>query len=280
MMFRNTRYAIHTDKDFDYVLVEGKTTGCVPLVLLHGMFGGLSNFDIFIQRMNGERTIVVPQIPLYDINNNAISIPKLADWLRNRIKKQLGFNQVILLGNSLGGHIALECVVRDIAWVKGLILTGSSGMSERGFGYSRPRRFDREYIRERASMTFYNNIVDEVMIDEIQSVLRNNNKLSRLLNIARSARRFNMGHKLKRINQPTLLIWGENDKITPPEAAALFKEKLPNASLQWIAECGHAPMMEKPEEFTRCVRLFLNSIDHPYETETITKLYKHEKSYT
>ena len=60
-----------------------------------------------------------------------------------------------------------------------------------------------------------------------------------------------MSGELPNIKTPTLLIWGENDLVTPPEVAREFKSLLPNSKLEWIKKCGHAPMMEHPKEFNK-----------------------------
>jgi pimeloyl-ACP methyl ester carboxylesterase len=51
----------------------------------------------------------------------------------------------------------------------------------------------------------------------------------------------------------TCIIWGRNDKVTPP-CAEEFKQLLPNSTLYWIDKCGHAAMMEHPEEFNRLLK--------------------------
>jgi pimeloyl-ACP methyl ester carboxylesterase len=66
-----------------------------------------------------------------------------------------------------------------------------------------------------------------------------------------------MRKDLHKIRMPVSLIWGKNDKVTPPEVAIEFHECLPNSELVWIDKCGHAPMMEQPEEFNRALEGFL-----------------------
>jgi pimeloyl-ACP methyl ester carboxylesterase len=53
---------------------------------------------------------------------------------------------------------------------------------------------------------------------------------------------------------------GKNDKVTPPDVAEEFKQLLPNSTLYWIDKCGHAAMMEQPEEFNRLLEEWLNPI--------------------
>lgn len=284
-MFSNTLNPVIQSENFRYVFIKGKGYSNAPLVMLHGMFGGLSNFDPLIKLMGKSRDIIVPEMPLYAVDNRDYTIPELTRWVIDNVITGLGLSNVILLGNSLGGHIAIDCAVVRPDLVKGLILTGSSGLFEDGFGCSRPKRFDRNYIRERASMTFYDYEVEESMIDEIQSILRSRKKLSKLVKIARSARDYNMGTFLGKIQQPCMLIWGRNDRITPPAVALALMNELPNARLKWIDECGHAPMMEKPLDFVRTISDFLSEIETPVTNgftriSQIDKKYERQKSYS
>ena len=84
--------------------------------------------------------------------------------------------------------------------------------------------------------------------------------LLRLVKYAKSAIRHNMAKDLPGLNMPSLIIWGKNDIVTPPEVAEEFNSLLPNSELYWIDECGHAPMWEKPEIFSEIVLNWLNKL--------------------
>lgn len=260
-MFSNSIFSVRRERELDFIYLEGCDPDRVPIVCLHGMFGGLSNFDHLARHLDYERTIVIPELPLFKGRSRYLKIQGLADWVFEYVLDRFGFSEVILIGNSLGGHVALECALTNPGKVKALILAGSSGLFEQNFGCSRPRRFDREYIRERAQQAFYDYQLDERIIDEIEQILASNRKLARLLKIARSTHDYNMEAYLTAIRQPTLLIWGKNDTITPPPVAENFLKLLPNASLEWIDKCGHAPMMEHPSIFMSLVQEFLQGID-------------------
>ena len=81
------------------------------------------------------------------------------------------------------------------------------------------------------------------------------------MKLSRSARSDHLGERIQHIKQPCLLIWGRNDIVTPPEAAHEFMAKLPDARIVWFEQCGHAPMIEKPDEFARAVIEFNNELD-------------------
>ncbi len=260
-MFSNSIFSVRRERELDFIYLEGHDPDRVPIVCLHGMFGGLSNFDQLASMLGYDRTIVIPELPLYQGRSRYLKIQGLADWVFENVFDRFDFGEAIIIGNSLGGHIALECALTNPGRVRALVLAGSSGLFEQNFGYSRPRRFDRVYIRERAQQAFFSYQLEDRIIDEIVQVLASNRKLGRLLKIARSTHEYNMEAYLTAIRQPCLLVWGKNDLITPPAVAESFLKLLPNAQLEWIDKCGHAPMMEHPSSFMKLVSEFLKSID-------------------
>ena len=220
-----------------------------PLILLHGLFGALSNFKQVVDHFSDRYTVLIPMLPLYELPVLETNAKNLAKFLDKFIKFK-GFESVYLLGNSLGGHVALIYTKKHPEVVKALILTASSGLYENAFGSSFPRREDKEFIRQKVAVTFYDpkNTTDE-LVDECFQVVNDRNRVLRILAIAKSAIRHNMSKDLPDMKMPACLIWGKNDTITPPEVAQEFNEKLPDSNLYWIDECGHAPMMEHPETF-------------------------------
>ena len=271
-MFSNTKYPIQEVDEYRFIDITANKNDRSTLVFLHGMFGGLSNFEYLIDQLSGYYRIFVPEIPLYNFSKKNLSIPKLSKWLEHILTNH-EIKHSILLGNSMGGHIALEYALHNTEKVEALVLSGSSGLFENDFGNSKPRRGDRDYIRERAEMTFYDNsFVDAALVDEILEVVQSTRKLLRLLKLARATHSYNMENLLGEIHHEVLLIWGKNDVITPPEVGESFAEKLPNATLKWIDKCGHAPMMERPERFYEYLKDFL---DH--KTNLNKKISSHEK---
>ena len=222
-----------------------------PLVVLHGLFGALSNFNGVIEHFSRSYRVIVPMMPLYDMPLLKTGVGSLANFIIDFLEfKEL--NEVILLGNSLGGHVALVVSKRRPELIKSMILTGSSGLYENAFGGSFPRREDREYIRKKIGVTFYDPaMVTEELVDVTFDLVQDRSKLVKVLALAKSAIRHNMREDLVNYQMPVCLIWGKNDTITPPEVADEFNEKLPDSELFWIDKCGHAPMMEHPDEFNQ-----------------------------
>ncbi|HEX6981891.1 MAG TPA: alpha/beta hydrolase [Balneolaceae bacterium] len=254
-MFGASKYKVHTKNGFDYLHIANEEYGTKNLVLLHGMFGGLSNYDPLLSRLQGYN-IFVPAIPIYDFKTSRLKISHLTSWLHSFFET-VNVEKPVLLGNSMGGHLALDYTIKYPEQILALVLTGSSGLMEKNFGSSFPRRNDREYIRKQAALTFYEDLIDDVILDEIMEVINNRTKLIKLLAITRDTHKYNMEQYLTGVKQDVLLIWGRNDEITPPEVAVKFHQKLPSSQLHWIDKCGHAPMMEHPETFANYLNQFL-----------------------
>lgn len=229
-----------------------------PLVLLHGLFGELSNFEAVIEHFSKKYRVILPQLPLYSLPIIKTSVGALAKHIENLID-HLNLKDIILLGNSLGGHVALVYTEKNPSNVKQLILTGSSGLYENAFGGGFPRREDKNFLRDRIRLTFYDEkFVTEELVDRCHSLVNSRNDIIRILKLAKSAIRHNMEKDLPNFNMPTLLIWGKQDNITPPHVAEQFEKLMPNAELQWIDKCGHAAMMEHPERFNEILETWLN----------------------
>jgi pimeloyl-ACP methyl ester carboxylesterase len=234
-----------------------------PLMLLHGLFGALSNFEALIGHFTATNKVIVPMLPLYDLDLLHTSIGGLEKYLHKFIEAR-DYRNINLLGNSLGGHVALVHVLRHPERIRSLILTGSSGLFESGMGDTYPKRGDYEYIKKKTEITFYDpKTASKELVDEVYEIVNNRIKAIKIIALAKSAIRNNLGEELSQIKKPTLLIWGNNDTITPPFVAREFNRLIPNSELHFIDKCGHAPMMEVPEEFNKILEMFLQKLSEP-----------------
>ena len=231
------------------------------LMLLHGLFGALSNFYDIIEGFKKTHKVVIPILPLYDLPIEETTVGGYVNYVE-RFVAYKGYQKVIVLGNSLGGHIALIYALANPDKIKGVVLTGSSGLFESAMGDSYPKRGDYDYIKKKAELTFYDpKFASKELVDELFDIVNDRAKVIRVLATAKSAIRQNLAEKKKKISAPTLLIWGNNDTITPPFVGEEFHKLIPNSQLFFIDKCGHAPMMEQPEEFNRYLGKFLNEIN-------------------
>lgn len=234
-----------------------------PLLLLHGLFGALSNFEALISHFTASNKVIVPILPLYDLDLLHTSIGGLEKYLHKFIEAR-DYKNINLLGNSLGGHVALVHVLRHPERIRSLILTGSSGLFENGMGDTYPKRGDYEYIKKKTEITFYDpKTASKELVDEVYEIVNTRLKAIKIIALAKSAIRNNLGEELNQIKKPTLLIWGNNDTITPPFVAREFNRLIPGSELHFIDKCGHAPMMEVPDEFNKILEMFLQKLSEP-----------------
>jgi pimeloyl-ACP methyl ester carboxylesterase len=202
-------------------------------------------------------------LPLFELDLLHTSVSGLAKFVHKFLEAK-DLQNIHLLGNSLGGHVALVYLLKHPERVKSLILTGSSGLFENGMGDTYPKRGDYEYIRKKTEVTFYDpKMATDELVDEVFSITNNRLKVIKIIALAKSAIRNNLGDELSAIKQPTLLIWGGNDTITPPFVAREFQNLIPNSELYFIDKCGHAPMMEVPGEFNIILHKFLKKLAEP-----------------
>lgn len=253
------KYEIKQVDKFRFIEVgEGE-----PLVLLHGLFGALSNFEGLIEYFRQHNKVVVPMLPLFDLDILHTSVGGLQKFVHKFIEAR-DYKNVHLLGNSLGGHVALVHVLKHPERIKSLILTGSSGLFENGMGDTYPKRGDYEYIKKKTELTFYDPATaSKELVDEVYEIVNSRLKVIKIIALAKSAIRNNLGEELNQIKQPTLLIWGNNDTITPPFVGKEFNKLIPNSELHFIDKCGHAPMMEVPGEFNIILHKFLTKLSQP-----------------
>jgi 2-hydroxy-6-oxonona-2,4-dienedioate hydrolase len=255
-------YQIKQDGKFKFI-EEGEGE---PLMLLHGLFGALSNFQDLIAHFSKTNKVVVPILPLLDLDLLHTSVGGLQKFVHRFIEHR-NYKNIHLLGNSLGGHVGLVLVLKHPEHIKSLILTGSSGLFENGMGDSYPKRGDKEYIRKKTQLTFYNpDLATEELVNEVFEITNNRLKVIKIIALAKSAIRNNLGEELNQVKQPTCLIWGNNDTITPPFVGKEFNRLIPNSELHFVDKCGHAPMMEVPVEFNQILEQFLNKIKNPAAT--------------
>ena len=247
-------YTLKKEGEFQYI-EEGEGQ---PIIVLHGLMGALSNFDGVISYFskNGYK-VLIPELPLYTLPLIKTNVKNLSKFIEDFIAYK-NIKDPILLGNSLGGHISLHFTKHHLKDVKALVLTGSSGLYENTMGASYPKRGDYEFIKKKAEDVFYDkNIATKELVDGIFEIVNDRVKAIKTLSIAKSAIRHNMAENLPDFNIPVCLIWGEQDGVTPPEVAKDFDRLLPDSELFWVEKCGHAAMMERPDEFNRLLENWL-----------------------
>tara|TARA_B100000902_G_scaffold399870_1_gene473213 strand:- start:39270 stop:40022 length:753 start_codon:yes stop_codon:yes gene_type:complete len=223
-----------------------------PLILLHGLMGGVDNFGsmLDIVASSGFR-VLAPDLKLFEVPLLKTSIKYLSQYL-NDFMKHKKLDKSVLVGNSLGGHIALVFSKEFPEKIDGLILTGSSGLYEKAMGDTFPRRGDYDYIKTKTEEVFYDpKTATKELVDKVFDIANKRDSVIRLLAFAKSAIRHNMAKDLPNMKMPVCLIWGKQDKVTPPHVAEEFQSLFQKSELFWIDKCGHSPMWEHPEVFSK-----------------------------
>jgi pimeloyl-ACP methyl ester carboxylesterase len=247
-------FTVREEGEFKYI-DEGKGE---VFLLLHGLFGALSNWEGVIRYFSTKYRVIIPLMPIYEMPIRSAGIEGLVSFI-DRFVKQKALDNMTLLGNSLGGHIALVYTLNNKNKVSRLVLTGSSGLFENSMGSSYPKRGSYDYVQQRVGYTFYNpQTATKELVDEVFDIVSSIPKCMRIVSIAKSAQRHNMANDITNIGSPTLLVWGLNDTITPPIVGHEFNRLIPNSELKFIDHCGHAPMMEHPDKFNKYVQDFLD----------------------
>jgi 2-hydroxy-6-oxonona-2,4-dienedioate hydrolase len=248
---------LFTKEESGYKYIETDPGNEKTLLLLHGLFGALSNFKSIIEYFSGKANVVVPLLPIFELPLRKLSVTGLVDHV-NQFVRYKNYKSVNLVGNSLGGHVAILFALDRPDILRSMTLTGSSGLFEAALGSTFPKRGNYEFVQKKTETTFYDPLVaSKELVDEVYDIVNDRNKAIRVIAIAKSAIRHNIGDRLHSIKKPVLLVWGKDDTITPAFVGQKFHELLPDSRLFLLDKCGHAPMMEHPEEFNKLLYEFL-----------------------
>jgi pimeloyl-ACP methyl ester carboxylesterase len=246
---------LHSGDEPEHTTIEPGGVG-PEVILLHGLFGALSNWDGLMPLMQRFSKPVALQFPLLTAHRSEVKVKALATFTEHFIRKR-SLAPVALCGNSMGGHVALRLCLAAPEMVDCLILSGTSGLYEHSVD-TLPIRPDRTFVREHMSRVFYSpKFVTDQAVEEIYQILTSRVNTLNLIHAARSAKKDNLADLLKHIEVPTLLLWGEDDLVTTMQVAEIFHKSIPNSKLVSIKNCGHAPMIEHPEWFANEMEKFL-----------------------
>jgi pimeloyl-ACP methyl ester carboxylesterase len=228
-----------------------------PVMLLHGLMGEMDHWESALETLGKLWRPIALELPIFDAGLVDVSVPGLADYVR-RFMETLELPPSVVGGNWLGGHVALELALSHPGWVTGLVLTGSSGLFERTFTRRVPHRPTAGYVRSRMEEIFYDpGLVTPQWVESTRHIFTTPHLAVRVLRAARAAKHHNAEERLGDIRVPTLIVWGKEDRITPPEVAERFHTRIPGSHLVYLSNCGHAPMLEQPEAFDVAVSEWL-----------------------
>lgn len=229
----------------------------IPVVFLHGLMGQPAHWEAAVKTLGAVCRAMALELPIFHPALPEATIGELTRYT-HRFLDARGIGRAVVGGNSLGGHVALELALTHPERVAGLVLTGSSGLFERGFTRGVPHRPSAEYVREKMQEIFYDpGLVTPEWVEEIRVLVTTPASALRVLYFARAAKRDRLEERLPDVRVPTLLVWGEEDRVTPPEVARQFQALIPDSTLVFLPRCGHVPMLERPDGFNAAVRAWL-----------------------
>ena len=238
-----------------------------PVVLIHGLFGQPSNWATIMDALADRYWLHAPQLPIaYQPGRRADDFDAFQVLTESVVEymDECGIERATVGGNSLGGQVAIDLCLRHPERAERLVLTGSAGLFERDLGTNGMPRVDREWIRHKAAEVFHDvRHLTEEMVDQLEEMLADRAYRRFMLRVAKATRAYNVRAELGRLTLPTLIVWGQNDQITPPDVAEEFANELPDARLVFLENCGHAPPIEQPEPFSRILGDFLSGASVP-----------------
>ena len=231
-----------------------------PFVFLHGLVGLNDHWEQSAHALGPHARAVMLEFPLLDLQGEDCSIHGVTE-LTIRFLERYVREPAVLVGNSFGGHVALRVAVDRPQLVSGLVLAGSSGLTERTTVREVQLRPSREWLVEKIGELFFDRSkMNHGDVDRAHRELSRRGGARAMVKLSRSARRNHMGDRLSEIKAPTLLVWGKQDAVTPPEAADQFHQLIRGSKLVWLDRCGHAPMIEQPEQFASLLIDFNRSL--------------------
>lgn len=229
-------------------------------MFLHGLLGVNEHWYPVARSLAPRARCLMLGMPLLELKGGACSVDGVTRLTIAVLEAVVG-GPAVLLGNSLGGHVAQRIAMERPELCKALILAGSSGLFERTLERGVEHRPSHDWVTRKIKGLFCDeDRVPPDLIDRAYEELSQRHAARAVVRLGRSAKSDHMGDRIHTIKQPTLLLWGLQDSVTPPEVAQEFHELIPNSKLAWIDRCGHAPMLERPDEFAQAVHAFLDQL--------------------
>jgi pimeloyl-ACP methyl ester carboxylesterase len=233
-----------------------------PLLFLHGG-GGAQMWLPFMEQLSQRFDVIVPEHPGYGGSDTPEWLDNVGDlaYFYLDVIEALGFAKTHLVGTSLGGWIAAEIAVRSCAKLATLTLSSAVGIHVKGvpkgdlFMWSREQLIRNLYHDPK----FAEAVLAQPASDEMLMAYAKNQLASAKLGWHPRLYNPHLYKWLHRIRVPTLLVWGDDDKLVPLPHGPAYAALIPGARLHVIEQCGHVPHVERAEEFVKTVVDFIGS---------------------
>jgi len=236
--------------------------GGAPLLVLHGA-GGAAWLP-FMQALAKGFDVIAPEHPGFGSSDTPDWLDSVHDlaYFYLDLLAELDLAGVHLVGVSLGGWIAAELAIRDTGRLASLTLVDAAGLHVDGVAQVDPfLRTDEQRIRD-----FFHDpdladeMVKRLLAPELEDVAMKNRIATAKLAWQPRYHDPHLHKWLHRIDVPTLLIWGANDRLFPPDYADAYQKLIPGAKAVVIPACGHLPHVEKPAELVAAVEGFIDRL--------------------
>jgi len=255
--------------------LEGNPADSTPLVLIHGTSSSLHTWDSIVPVLRKDRRILRMDLPGFGLTgptpDRVYGLDRYHQFL-DSLFDRLGIRSCIIGGNSLGGLIAWTYAVHDSSRVKGLVLIDAAGYPRGkeegnigfklaampGVGRVLSKFTPRILIRKSLEGSYGDPaLVNEVLVDRYYDLLLREGNRVAMIDMF-SSRRPAQHERISSIRKPTLIIWGDKDRLIDVSNAYRFQQDLPGSRLLVIPGSGHVPMEETPKEVADEIRHFLS----------------------
>jgi pimeloyl-ACP methyl ester carboxylesterase len=250
----------------DGTQVEMFSGGSGPaVVFLHGA-GGNAGWQAWHEELARDYTVYAPSQPGFngtECPEWVYTITDVAHFNRAMVQ-QLGLEQYVLMGSSMGGWAAAEMAAMCHHNLRGLVLVDAAGIKPvKGeiaeiFMVSAQTRLKQRFY-DPAQVPNYEHYTRPLTPEE-QTIEHGNREMASRLCWRPYLHNLSLPYYLRKVPTPSLIVWGRQDAIVPVECGELFQQALPNATLKVIEHCGHSPANEKPQEFLHAVTEFFSGL--------------------
>jgi len=246
-----------------------------PIVLLHGMASSLHSYEGWQTSLQDQRRVISVDLPGFGLTGPSPQGDYRIDAYTRfvlRLLDSLGVKRVVLVGNALGGEIAWQTAVLAPERVRKLVLIDSDGYppavlsmpaafqmaSMRGMRWVSERILPRAMVAVSVRSVFGND--EKVTSDKIDRYFELNLRVGNRRALFQRMDQAQFGASsalIRRVQQPTLVMWGERDEMISPDHGSLFCQDIPRCRLVTFPGLGHLPQEEDAERTLRALREFL-----------------------
>lgn len=232
-----------------------------PIVILNGLLGQNEHWFPLLPALAQRHEVFLIQPPLLEMRGSGCTVDGVTRLIAGVIETLID-RPALMVGNSLGGHVALKLALERHPLVRALALVGSSGLFERGFEKGVEHSPSKNWLDKKIGDLFFDRgCMPPGLVEAAHAELSRRSAARALVKLGRSAKNDHLGEQIAGLPVPTLLAWGRNDVVTPPEVAEEFHSLLPNSRLVWLESCGHAPQIERPNELAAAITGYLEVLD-------------------